>query len=45
MVKKIEKTFGEEVKGLKNYQTPGTPGFKIMKLENESEMISEELQS
>ena len=45
MVKKIEKTFGEEVKGLKNYQTPGTPGFKIMKPENESEMISEELQS
>ena len=45
MVKKIEKTFGEEVKSLKEYKTPGTPGFKIQKPEEESEMIEEELQS
>jgi hypothetical protein len=26
MIKKIEKTFGDEVSGLTNYKTPGTPG-------------------
>ena len=31
MIKKIEKTFGEEVKSLKEYLTPGTPGFKLKK--------------
>ena len=44
-LKKIEKTFGDEVKGLKEHKTPGTPGFKIQKPEKESEMIKDELQS
>ena len=45
MVKKIEKTFGEEVKSLQSCKTPGTPGFKIKKLEDDSKLISDELQS
>ena len=45
MVKKIEKTFGEEVSKIQKYSTPGTPGFKLTKASNESEMISDELQS
>ena len=45
MVKKIEKTFGEEVAKLQSYTTPGTPGFKALKTEDESEWISDELQS
>jgi hypothetical protein len=45
MVKKIEKTFGEEVKGLTDYKTPGTPGLHVRKPEEDKEMISDELQS
>ena len=45
MVKKIEKTFGEEVSKLQRYTTPGTPGFKVKKPEDDSELISEDLQS
>jgi hypothetical protein len=37
MVKKIEKTFGEEVSKLQSYTTPGTPGFKLKKAVNNSE--------
>ena len=40
MVKKIEQTFGEEVKSLKRYETPGTPGFKIKKPEEGEELIN-----
>jgi hypothetical protein len=45
MVKKIEKTFGEEVSKLQSYTTPGTPGFKLKKAVDDSERISDELQS
>lgn len=45
MVKKIEKTFGEEVKNLTEYKTPGTPGFKIQKPEEEDKLIDDDLQS
>jgi hypothetical protein len=45
MVKKIEKTFGEEVANLKAYETPGTPRFKIKRPEEGEELLSEELQS
>ena len=45
MIKKIEKTFGEEVSKLQSYTTPGTPGFKLQKATSEAEMISDELQS
>ena len=45
MVKKIEKTFGEEVANIQKYTTPGTPGFKLVKASEESEMIGDDLQS
>jgi len=45
MVKKIEKTFGKEVTNVQNYTTPGTPGFKLLKASEESEMIEDDLQS
>jgi hypothetical protein len=45
MVKKIEKTFGEEVSKLQSYTTPGTPGFKLKKAVDDSERILDELQS
>jgi len=45
MVKKIEKTFGKEVTNVQNYTAPGTPGFKLVKASEESEMIDDDLQS
>ena len=45
MIKKIENAFGEEVTRLPKYKTPGTPGYTIVKTENEDEMIEEEKQS
>ena len=45
MVKKIEKNFGKEVPNVQNYTTPGTPGFKLHKASEESEMIDDDLQS
>ena len=45
MIKKIHQNFAEEVKKLPKYRTPGTPGFGIVKTENESEMIAEDKQS
>ena len=44
MVKKIEKTFGEEVEKLQSYTMTGTPALKLVKPENDSEVILEELQ-
>ena len=45
MVKKIEKTFGEEVKSMQECKTPGTPGYKIKKPDEDTKLISDELQS
>jgi hypothetical protein len=45
MVKKIQKTFGEEVKALKEYKTPGTPGLKILKPGEDDPLISDDMQS
>jgi len=45
MVKKIDKTFGKEVANIQNYTAPGTPGFKLAKASDESEMIDDNLQS
>ena len=45
MVKKIEKTFGKEVANVQRYTTPGTPGFKLLKASEASEMIEDDLQS
>ena len=45
MVKKIEKTFGEEVSKLKNYATPGTPGFKVTVPKDDEQTLGDDLQS
>jgi len=45
MTKKTEKTCGEEVANMQNYTAPGTPGFKLLKASEESEMIGDDLQS
>jgi hypothetical protein len=45
MVKKIEKTFAEEIKGLHTYQTPGTPGFKVVKPKQGETILPPDLQS
>ena len=45
MIKKIEKAFGEKVSRLREYKTPGTPGFGIVRPKDDSEKISSEMQS
>ena len=45
MVKKIQKTFEEDVKGLQKYNTPGTPGFKIIKPKEDESLLPPDLQS
>jgi len=45
MIKKIEKVFGEKVARLREYKTPGTPGFGIVRPKDDSERISSEMQS
>ena len=45
MVKKIRKTFGEEVKGLQKYRTPGTPGQGLVRVTDDADKVSVELQS
>jgi len=45
VVKKIEKTFRKEVANMQDYTAPGTPGFKLVKASEESEMIDDDLQS
>jgi len=45
MIKKIEKVFGEKVSRLREYQTPGTPGFGVVRPKDDSERISSEMQS
>ena len=39
MIKKIEKTFGEEVTGMQKYQTPGTPGQGLVRTKNQEDKI------
>jgi len=45
MIKKIEKAFGEKVSRLREYLTPGTPGFGVVRPKDDSERISSEMQS
>ena len=45
MVKKIEKTFGDKVKSLPVYKTPGTPGFSVVRPREEEPTIDEAKQS
>ena len=35
LIKSLEKSFGEEVKHMKTYQTPGTPGYSITRPKEE----------
>jgi hypothetical protein len=44
MIKKIERTFGEETKKLQSYRTPGTPGLGLVKVTEIEEKIPEEMQ-
>ena len=45
MIKKIRKIFGEEVKHMQKYKTPGTPGLNIVRPKEEGDKISKEDQS
>ena len=45
MIKKIDATFGEEVKSLQKYRTPGTPGLSMMKSITEEELLPPEMHS
>jgi len=45
MIKKIETAFGEKVSRLREYLTPGTPGFGVVRPKDDSERISSEMQS
>jgi hypothetical protein len=44
LIKRMEKTFGELVKGNYKYQTPGTPGYNLVRPTSESEKLSVEQQ-
>ena len=44
-MKKIEKTFEEEIKGMRKYQTPGTPGFRIVKPTEDEPILESDMQS
>jgi hypothetical protein len=45
MVKKIVKTFGEEVAKLPKYSTPGTPGYGVVRPSEGEEIQDQEVQS
>ena len=45
MIKKIDKTFGDEVSKLQRYRTPGTPGLGLVKVQEEGSRIPKEKQS
>jgi hypothetical protein len=45
MVKKIGKTFGEEVSKLSNYKTPGTPGQGLIRAMSENDIVESDKQS
>jgi hypothetical protein len=44
MIKKIENTFGEMIKGNQNYKTPGTPHHQIVKPTKETGKLTDEEQ-
>ena len=45
MIKKILKVFGEEVKSLQKYRTPGTPGHGLVRPKVEEDKIPKEKHS
>jgi hypothetical protein len=45
MIKKIVKTFEDDVKGLKKCKTPGTPGFTVVRPKGEDPVVSEDMQA
>jgi len=45
MVKKIRKTFEEEVKGMQKYRTPGTPGQGLVRVTDPKEKLDDDLHS
>jgi hypothetical protein len=42
LIKKLEETFGDQVKKLQTYRTPGTPGVGIVRPEDGDEVLSPE---
>jgi hypothetical protein len=40
LIKRMEKTFGDLVKGNQKYMTPGTPGYNLVRPQNDNEKIS-----
>ncbi len=45
MIKKIIKTCGDDVKGLKVYKTPGTPGFIVARPQEDDPVVSDDMQA
>ncbi len=45
MIKKIQKTFEEEVKGMQKYRTPGTPNQGLVRVKEEKNKLSPEKHS
>ena len=42
VINSVLKTFGEEVKDLQKYRTPGTPGVSIVRAESKNLTITQE---
>ena len=45
LLKHLEQKFGEEVSGLQEYSTPGTPRFRVVRPKEEMDKIESELQT
>ena len=45
MTKKIEHVFGEDLASKQVYTTPGAPGLGLVKVKEETEKVSPEMQS
>ncbi len=44
LIKKLEKTYGEQVNSMKTYKTPGTPGVSITRPKEDDKLLPEEAQ-
>ena len=45
LISNFEKKFGDQVKGLQKYKTPGTPGLTVVKSKDDNPMVSKEKQT
>lgn len=45
MIKKIEKSFGEEAKGSQRHKTAGTPGQGLIRVKEDRDKVNAELHS